>query len=356
MLTKNIDLDGKRILVTGAAGFIGANLCVELLKSYENVRILGFDCVNDYYDVGIKEERLKQLSDDRFEFVKGNLADRAAIDKLFTEFKPEVVVNLAAQAGVRYSIDNPDAYIESNLIGFYNILEACRHSYDAAGDDGVDYKGVEHLVYASSSSVYGGNKKVPYSTDDKVDNPVSLYAATKKSNELLAHSYSKLYGIPCTGLRFFTVYGPAGRPDMAYFGFTNKLVKGETIKIFNYGNCKRDFTYVDDIVKGVVNVMQVAPSENENGVRYMVYNIGNNDPVNLLDFVDILQQELIDAGVLPKDYDFEAHKELVPMQPGDVEVTYADVTPLVNDFGFKPATPLREGLRKFAQWYKEYYG
>ena len=357
MLTKNIDLNGKRILVTGAAGFIGANLCMELLKSYENVSILGFDSVNDYYDVGIKEERLKKLSDDRFEFVKGNLADRAVIDKIFNEFKPEVVVNLAAQAGVRYSIENPDAYIEANLIGFYNILEACRHSYDAAkADEGVAYKGVEHLVYASSSSVYGSNKKIPYSTDDKVDNPVSLYAATKKSNELLAHSYSKLYGIPSTGLRFFTVYGPAGRPDMAYFGFTNKLVKGETIKIFNYGNCKRDFTFVDDIVKGVVNVMQVAPSENENGVRYKVYNIGNNDPVNLLDFVDILQQELINAGVLPEDYDFEAHKELVPMQPGDVEVTYADVTPLVNDFGFKPATPLRDGLRKFAQWYKEYYG
>ena len=357
MLIKNIDLNGKRILVTGAAGFIGANLCMELLKSYENVSILGFDSVNDYYDVGIKEERLKKLSDDRFEFVKGNLADRAVIDKIFNEFKPEVVVNLAAQAGVRYSIENPDAYIEANLIGFYNILEACRHSYDAAkADEGVAYKGVEHLVYASSSSVYGSNKKIPYSTDDKVDNPVSLYAATKKSNELLAHSYSKLYGIPSTGLRFFTVYGPAGRPDMAYFGFTNKLVKGETIKIFNYGNCKRDFTFVDDIVKGVVNVMQVAPSENENGVRYKVYNIGNNDPVNLLDFVDILQQELINAGVLPEDYDFEAHKELVPMQPGDVEVTYADVTPLVNDFGFKPATPLRDGLRKFAQWYKEYYG
>ena len=357
MLTKNIDLNGKRILVTGAAGFIGANLCMELLKSYENVSILGFDSVNDYYDVGIKEERLKKLSDDRFEFVKGNLADRAVIDKIFNEFKPEAVVNLAAQAGVRYSIENPDAYIEANLIGFYNILEACRHSYDAAkADEGVAYKGVEHLVYASSSSVYGSNKKIPYSTDDKVDNPVSLYAATKKSNELLAHSYSKLYGIPSTGLRFFTVYGPAGRPDMAYFGFTNKLVKGETIKIFNYGNCKRDFTFVDDIVKGVVNVMQVAPSENENGVRYKVYNIGNNDPVNLLDFVDILQQELINAGVLPEDYDFEAHKELVPMQPGDVEVTYADVTPLVNDFGFKPATPLRDGLRKFAQWYKEYYG
>ena len=274
------------------------------------------------------------------------------IDKIFDEFKPEVVVNLAAQAGVRYSIDNPYAYVESNLVGFCNILEACRHSYDDIADD---YKGVEHLVYASSSSVYGANKKIPFSTDDKVDNPVSLYAATKKSNELLAHSYSKIYGIPSTGLRFFTVYGPAGRPDMAYFGFTNKLVKGENIKIFNYGNCKRDFTFVDDIVEGIVNVMQVAPAENENGVKYKVYNIGNNDPVNLLDFVDILQQELIRAEVLPKDYDFESHKELVPMQPGDVEVTYADVTPLSNDFGFKPSTPLRDGLRKFAEWYKEYY-
>ncbi len=362
MLARNIDLNGKRILVTGAAGFIGTNLCAELLKSYDSVQLLGIDNMNDYYDVGIKEDRLGKLRAEeanaqRFEFVKGSIADRAVIDKLFKEFKPEVVVNLAAQAGVRYSIENPDAYIESNIIGFYNILEACRHSYDAAkADDNEAYKGVEHLVYASSSSVYGSNKKIPYSTDDKVDNPVSLYAATKKSNELLAHSYSKLYGIPSTGLRFFTVYGPAGRPDMAYFGFTNKLVNGETIKIFNYGNCKRDFTFVDDIVKGVVNVMQVAPAENENGVRYKVYNIGNNDPVNLLDFVDILQQELISAGVLPSDYDFEAHKELVPMQPGDVEVTYADVTPLVNDFGFKPSTPLREGLHKFAQWYKEYYG
>ena len=354
MLTKNIDLNGKRILVTGAAGFIGSNLCAELMRSYENVQILGIDNMNDYYDVGIKEDRLKMLSDKRFELIRGNIADRAVIDKAFAEFRPEVVVNLAAQAGVRYSIENPDAYIEANLIGFYNILEACRHSYDNAADG--EYKGVEHLVYASSSSVYGSNKKIPYSTDDKVDNPVSLYAATKKSNELLAHSYSKLYGIPSTGLRFFTVYGPAGRPDMAYFGFTNKLVKGDTIKIFNYGNCKRDFTFVDDIVKGVVNVMQVAPSENENGVKYKVYNIGNNDPVNLLDFVDILQQELIGAGVLPEDYDFESHKELVPMQPGDVEVTYADVTPLVNDFGFKPSTPLREGLRRFAKWYKEYYG
>ena len=375
MLNKNIDLSNKRVIVTGAAGFIGSNLCMELLKRYENIQILGIDNVNDYYDVGIKKDRLNTIAqllgeavgtageygvsetigDSKFVFIKGNIADRAVIDKAFDDFKPEVVVNLAAQAGVRYSIENPDAYIEANLIGFYNILEACRHSYDA--DKKVDgYNGVEHLVYASSSSVYGSNKKIPYSTDDKVDNPVSLYAATKKSNELLAHSYTKLYGIPSTGLRFFTVYGPAGRPDMAYFGFTNKLVKGETIKIFNFGNCKRDFTYVDDIVEGVINVMEKAPDENENGVRYKVYNIGNNDPVNLLDFVDILQQELISAGVLPQDYDFEAHKELVPMQPGDVEVTYADVTPLQQDFGFKPETPLREGLRRFARWYKEYYG
>jgi nucleoside-diphosphate-sugar epimerase len=356
MLNKNIDLSNKRVIVTGAAGFIGSNLCMELLKRYENIKILGIDNVNDYYDVGIKEDRLKKIvGNPNFEFIKGNIADRDVINKAFDEFKPEVVVNLAAQAGVRYSIENPDAYIEANLIGFYNILEACRHSYDE--DKKTDgYNGVEHLVYASSSSVYGSNKKIPYSTDDKVDNPVSLYAATKKSNELLAHSYTKLYGIPSTGLRFFTVYGPAGRPDMAYFGFTNKLVKGETIKIFNFGNCKRDFTYVDDIVEGVINVMEKAPDENENGVRYKVYNIGNNDPVNLLDFVDILQQELISAGVLPQDYDFEAHKELVPMQPGDVEVTYADVTPLQQDFGFKPNTPLREGLRKFAKWYKEYYG
>ncbi|MBQ3796820.1 MAG: GDP-mannose 4,6-dehydratase [Butyrivibrio sp.] len=374
MLEKNIDLNGKRVFVTGAAGFIGSYLCMELLKEFADIKILGIDSMNDYYDVGIKEDRLKKIAamlgcagrndlgeygvpasvsgTEKFSFVKGNIADKEALDKIFAEFKPEVVVNLAAQAGVRYSIENPYAYVESNLIGFCNILEACRHSLDKASEE---YKGVEHLVYASSSSVYGSNKKIPYSTDDKVDNPVSLYAATKKSNELLAHSYSKLYGIPSTGLRFFTVYGPAGRPDMAYFGFTNKLVKGEGIKIFNYGNCKRDFTFVDDIVEGIVNVMQVAPSENENGVKYKVYNIGNNDPVNLLDFVDILQQELIRAGVLPEDYDFESHKELVPMQPGDVEVTYADVTPLANDFGFKPSTPLREGLRKFAEWYKEYY-
>nr|WP_297767099.1 NAD-dependent epimerase/dehydratase family protein [uncultured Butyrivibrio sp.] len=374
MLDKNIDLNGKRVLVTGAAGFIGANLCMELVKRYKDIRILGIDNMNDYYDVGIKKDRLKAIAElvkdngqageygvcetigsSDFVFYKGSIADRSFVDKAFAEFKPEVVVNLAAQAGVRYSIENPDAYIESNIIGFYNILEACRHSYDGTDADNADYRGVEHLVYASSSSVYGSNKKIPYSTDDKVDNPVSLYAATKKSNELLAHSYSKLYGIPSTGLRFFTVYGPAGRPDMAYFGFTNKLVKGETIKIFNYGNCKRDFTFVTDIVEGVINVMGTAPSENENGVRYKVYNIGNNDPVNLLDFVDILQQELISAGVLPQDYDFEAHKELVPMQPGDVEVTYADVTPLQEDFGFKPSTPLRDGLRSFAKWYKQYY-
>ena len=372
MLEKNIDLNNKRVLVTGAAGFIGSNLCKELLKNYVNIHIYGIDNMNDYYDPKIKEDRLREiyelaceekstLVDSRFDFVRGSIADKELVNSVFVEFKPEVVVNLAAQAGVRYSIENPDAYIESNIIGFYNILEACRHSYDDAKSESsedcgnVEYKGVEHLVYASSSSVYGSNKKIPYSVDDKVDNPVSLYAATKKSNELLAHSYSKLYGIPSTGLRFFTVYGPAGRPDMAYFGFTNKLVNGDKIKIFNYGNCKRDFTFVDDIVKGVVNVMQVAPSENENGVKYKVYNIGNNDPVNLLDFVDILQQELISAGVLPEDYDFESHKELVPMQPGDVEITYADVTALQEDFGFKPSTPLREGLRSFAKWYKEYY-
>ncbi len=364
MLDKNIDLDGKRILVTGAAGFIGANLVMELVKRYPGCRILGIDNMNNYYDVGIKKYRLDRIaemvsSDDQFELMRGNIADRDVIDNAFTEFKPEVVVNLAAQAGVRYSIENPDAYIESNLIGFYNILEACRHSYDGkrVGSDGADddYLGVQHLVYASSSSVYGNNMKIPYSVEDKVDNPVSLYAATKKSDELMAHAYSKLYGIPATGLRFFTVYGPAGRPDMAYFGFTDKLLKGETIKIFNYGNCKRDFTYVDDIVEGVISVMQVAPSENENGARYKVYNIGNNDPVNLLDFVDILQKELVANGVLPEDYDFEAHKELVPMQPGDVEITYADVTALEEDFGFKPSTPLREGISSFAKWYKNYY-
>ena len=358
MLNKNIDLSDKRILVTGAAGFIGANLVMELVKRYPECKILGLDNVNDYYDVRIKQYRLDEIasvvnSDEQFELVRGNLADRALIDNVFAEFKPQVVVNLAAQAGVRYSIENPDAYIECNIIGFYNILEACRHSYEGADGDG--YRGVEHLVYASSSSVYGSNKKIPYSVEDKVDNPVSLYAATKKSNELMAHAYSKLYGIPSTGLRFFTVYGPAGRPDMAYFGFTNKLVNGETIRIFNYGNCKRDFTFVDDIVEGVVNVMQKSPDENEDGVKYKVYNIGNNDPVNLLDFVDILQQELIAAGVLPEDYDFGSHKELVPMQPGDVEITYADTSALEADFGFKPATPLREGLRSFARWYKEYY-
>ena len=349
------------ILVTGAAGFIGSNLVLELLRSMSPVQIIGLDNMNDYYDVSIKEYRLEQIaasaaerSDSQWTFIKGNLADNALIDKIFADYKPEIVVNLAAQAGVRYSITNPDAYIESNLIGFYNILEACRHSYDNGA------KGVEHLVYASSSSVYGSNKKVPYSTDDKVDNPVSLYAATKKSNELLAHAYSKLYNIPSTGLRFFTVYGPAGRPDMAYFGFTNKLLAVKTIEIFNYGNCKRDFTYVDDIVEGVKRVMQAPPERKvgEDGLPlppYKVYNIGNSHPENLLDFVTILQEELLRAGVLPADYDFEAHKKLVPMQPGDVPVTYADTTPLERDFGFKPSTPLREGLRKFAEWYKKFY-
>ncbi len=356
MLDKNIDLNGKRILVTGAAGFIGANLCKDLLRKCKGIHIYGIDNMNDYYDPKIKNDRLKEIEaladeseDEQFDLVRGSIADKNLVDDVFNEFKPDIVVNLAAQAGVRYSIENPDAYIESNIIGFYNILEACRHSYDHGSS------GVQHLIYASSSSVYGSNKKIPYSVEDKVDNPVSLYAATKKSDELLAHAYSKLFGIPSTGLRFFTVYGPAGRPDMAYFGFTNKLVNGDKIKIFNYGNCKRDFTYIDDIVEGVISVMQVAPSENENGVRYNVYNIGNNDPVNLLDFVDILQQELISAGVLSDDYDFESHKELVPMQPGDVEITYADVTALQEDFGFKPGTPLRAGLRAFAKWYKEYY-
>ena len=351
-----------KVLVTGAAGFIGSNLVERLLATESPIEIVGLDSVNDYYDVSIKEYRLAKLEkfaaehpESKWEFVKGNLADKALIDKLFEEHDFEVVVNLAAQAGVRYSITNPDAYIESNLIGFYNILEACRHSYDGGK------RGVQHLVYASSSSVYGSNKKVPYSTDDKVDNPVSLYAATKKSNELLAHSYSKLYNIPSTGLRFFTVYGPAGRPDMAYFGFTNMLRKGETIKIFNYGNCKRDFTYVDDIVEGVQRVMHKAPERRtgEDGLPeppYAVYNIGNSNPENLLDFVDILQQELIRAGVLPEDYDFESHKELVAMQPGDVPVTFADTSALERDFGFKPHTPLRDGLRKFAEWYKEFYG
>lgn len=353
---QNIDLTGKTILVTGSAGFIGSNLVLELLKSESKATVIGLDNVNDYYDVSIKEWRLSEIekaaaeSSCSYHFIKGDLADRAVIDRLFADYKPTVVVNLAAQAGVRYSITNPDAYIQSNLIGFYNILEACRHAEPA----------VEHLVYASSSSVYGSNKKVPYSTEDKVDNPVSLYAATKKSNELLAHAYSKLYNIPSTGLRFFTVYGPAGRPDMAYFGFTNKLRKGETIQIFNYGNCKRDFTFVDDIVEGVKRVMKGAPEKavGEDGLPippYAVYNIGNSNPENLLDFVTILQEELIRAKVLPADYDFEAHKKLVPMQPGDVPVTYADTGALERDYGFKPNTNLRDGLRKFAEWYKEFY-
>jgi nucleoside-diphosphate-sugar epimerase len=355
MLAKNVILKGKTILVTGVAGFIGANLAKRLLQKFADVQVVGIDNMNDYYDVSLKEERLKELlSYPSFTFVKGDISNKSTVNQLFSVHHPHIVVNLAAQAGVRYSITNPDAYIASNLIGFYNILEACRHSYDGGKT------GVEHLVYASSSSVYGNNKKVPYSTDDKVDNPVSLYAATKKSNELMAHAYSKLYNIPSTGLRFFTVYGPAGRPDMAYFGFTNKLVKGETIKIFNYGNCKRDFTYIDDIVEGVVRVMQHAPERcnGEDGLPvppYKVYNIGNNNPENLLDFVTILQEELVHAGVLPVDYDFKAHKELVPMQPGDVPVTYADTTPLEQDFGFKPSIPLRAGLRAFAEWYKEYF-
>jgi len=343
------------ILVTGAAGFIGSNLVKAIYKRYDNPTVIGIDNMNDYYDVRLKEERLAELSQyPDFIFVKGNIADKALIDSLFAEHKPQIVVNLAAQAGVRYSITNPGAYIEANLIGFYNILEACRHSYE-------QYEGgVQHLVYASSSSVYGSNKKVPYSTDDKVDNPVSLYAATKKSNELMAHAYSKLYNIPSTGLRFFTVYGPCGRPDMAYFGFTNKLVKGEKIQIFNYGHCKRDFTYVDDIVEGVIRVMQKAPAKQtgEDGLPippYAVYNIGNNQPENLLDFVQILQEELIRAGVLPADYDFDSHKELVPMQPGDVPVTYADTSALERDFGFKPSTSLRQGLRAFAEWYARFY-
>lgn len=356
MLAKNVMLSNKTVLVTGAAGFIGSNLVLALLKNTENVRIVGMDSMNDYYDVALKEYRLEQMNalaaqvSGTFVFVRESIADKAALGAVFAGYRPQVVVNLAAQAGVRYSIENPDAYIESNLIGFYNILEACRHSRD---DGGI---GVEHLVYASSSSVYGSNKKIPYATEDKVDNPVSLYAATKKSDELLAHAYSKLYGIPATGLRFFTVYGPAGRPDMAYFGFTNKLVKGEKIKIFNYGNCKRDFTYIDDIVTGVQAVMQCAPLPNEEGVRYKIYNIGNNRPENLLDFVDILQEELKAAGVLPEEYDFEAHKELVGMQLGDVEITYADVSGLEHDFGFKPTTSLRDGLRRFARWYKDFYG
>lgn len=350
-----IDLKGKTVLVTGAAGFIGSFLSERLLSDFEDIRVIGFDSVNDYYDIRLKESRLEKLQKHRnFIFIKANLADKDKVSEVFREYSPQIVVNLAAQAGVRYSITNPDAYIESNIIGFYNILEACRHSYD----DGATP--VEHLVYASSSSVYGSNKKVPYSTDDKVDNPVSLYAATKKTDELMAHAYSKLYNIPSTGLRFFTVYGPAGRPDMAYFGFTDKLLRGETIRIFNHGNCKRDFTYIDDIVEGVVRVMQGAPErkDGEDGLPvppYAVYNIGNQNPENLLDFVDILQQELIAAGVLPNDYNFEAHKQLVPMQPGDVPVTYADTTPLERDYGYKPSTDLRTGLRNFARWYKDFY-
>lgn len=355
MISKNTELDNKTFLITGTAGFIGANLVMKLLSTVSHATVIGLDSLNDYYDVSLKEYRLAEIGklaetnvDNKWIFIKGNLADKALIEEIFDRYRPDIVVNLAAQAGVRYSITNPDAYIESNIIGFYNILEACRHNP------------VEHLVYASSSSVYGSNKKVPYSTDDKVDNPVSLYAATKKSNELLAHAYSKLYNIPSTGLRFFTVYGPAGRPDMAYFGFTDKLLRGETVEIFNYGNCKRDFTYIDDIVEGVVRVMQCAPEKKtgEDGLPlppYAVYNIGNSNPENLLDFVTVLQEELIRAKVLPENYDFEAHKKLVPMQPGDVPSTYADVSMLEKDFGFKPVTSLRDGLRKFAEWYKEFY-
>lgn len=351
----NISLKNKTIFVTGVAGFIGSNLCKKLFETIENINIIGIDNMNDYYDVVLKDTRLEELLKyEKFHFVKGSIADKAIITEIFREYKPQIVVNLAAQAGVRYSISNPDAYIEANIIGFYNILEACRHSYDN-GEIGV-----EHLVYASSSSVYGSNKKVPYSTEDKVDNPVSLYATTKKSNELMAHCYSKLYNIPSTGLRFFTVYGPAGRPDMAYFGFTNKLCNGEKIQIFNYGNCKRDFTYIDDIIEGVIRVMKGAPDKKngEDGLPippYAVYNIGNNKPENLLDFVNILQEELIRAGVLPNDYDFESHKELVPMQAGDVPITYADTTALERDFGFKPSTSLRYGIRRFAEWYKDFY-
>ncbi len=350
-----IALNGRTVLVTGAAGFIGSFLSERLLSDFEDIRVIGFDSVNDYYDIRLKESRLEKLQKhENFIFIKANLADKDKVSEVFREYSPQIAVNLAAQAGVRYSITNPDAYIESNIIGFYNILEACRHSYD----DGVTP--VEHLVYASSSSVYGSNKEVPYSTDDKVDNPVSLYAATKKSDELMAHAYSKLYNIPSTGLRFFTVYGPAGRPDMAYFGFTDKLLRGETIRIFNYGNCKRDFTYIDDIVEGIVRVMQGAPERKsgEDGLPvppYAVYNIGNQNPENLLDFVDILQQELIAAGVLPNNYDFETHRQLVPMQPGDVPVTYADTSPLERDYGYKPSTDLRTGLRNFARWYKDFY-
>ena len=393
MLPYNIDLTGKTVFLTGVAGFIGSNLAKQLLKTVKNIHIVGIDSMNDYYDVRLKEARLQEIEEtlqaplrrgdvqstvvspplkgdieglSSFTFIRGNIADRTLIDRIFAEYHPQIVVNLAAQAGVRYSITNPDAYIESNLIGFYNILEACRHANETPslnregrGGSQVNVE-VEHLIYASSSSVYGSNKKVPYSTDDKVDNPVSLYAATKKSNELLAHAYSKLYNIPSTGLRFFTVYGPAGRPDMAYFGFTNKLREGKTIQIFNYGNCKRDFTYVDDIVEGIQRVMQHAPEKKigDDGLPippYKVYNIGNSAPENLLDFVTILQEELVRAGVLPADYDFESHKQLVPMQPGDVPVTYADTTPLEQDFGFRPNTPLREGLRRFAEWYAEYY-
>ena len=363
MLKNNVNLTGKTVLITGAAGFIGSNLVMELLRTVSPIHIIGLDNMNDYYDVSLKEWRLKEIDKlskcdnadgSRFEFIKGSIADDLLVKELFEKYKPSVVVNLAAQAGVRYSITNPDVYIEANVIGFYNILEACRHSFDNGE------KGVEHLVYASSSSVYGTNKKIPYSTDDKVDNPVSLYAATKKSNELMAHAYSKLYNIPSTGLRFFTVYGPAGRPDMAYFGFTNKLREGKKIQIFNYGNCKRDFTYVDDIVEGVKRVMQVAPQKvmGEDGLPippYSVYNIGNNQPENLLDFVDILQQELVRAGVLSKNYDFDSHKELVSMQPGDVPITYADTSALERDFGFKPSTSLRDGIRNFAEWYKVFY-
>ncbi len=360
---QKIDLTNKTILITGCAGFIGSNLVRELLNSQKDVHIIGIDNMNDYYDVSIKEWRLKKIdelasnlsnSNSKWTFIRGSIADRTIIDNIFSEYKPSLVVNLAAQAGVRYSIENPDVYIESNIIGFYNILEACRHSYDNGAI------GVEHLIYASSSSVYGNNTKIPYSTDDKVDNPISLYAATKKSNELMAHCYSKLYNIPSTGLRFFTVYGPAGRPDMAYFGFTNKLLQGDTIQIFNYGNCKRDFTYIDDIVEGIKRVMQGSPERRigDDGLPippYAVYNIGNNNPENLLDFVNILQEELINAKVLPSDYDFESHKKLVPMQAGDVPITYADTSALERDYGFKPNTSLRDGLRSFARWYKDFY-
>lgn len=355
MLPDNIDLKSKKVLITGVAGFIGSNLTKKLLSLYPYIKIIGIDSITEYYDTQLKYDRLTELeSYPNFTFIKGNIADKSLIDSIFKNYSPQIVINLAAQAGVRYSIINPDAYIESNILGFYNLLEACRHSYDNQAT------GVEHFVYASSSSVYGSNKKVPYSTEDKVDNPVSLYAATKKSNELMAHAYSKLYNIPSTGLRFFTVYGPAGRPDMAYFGFTNKLIAGEKIQIFNYGNCKRDFTYIDDIVEGIIRVIQHAPErqQGEDGLPippYKVYNIGNNQPENLLDFVDILQEELIRAKVLPENYDFNAHKELVPMQPGDVPTTYADTTPLENDFGFKPSTLLRNGIRAFAEWYASYY-